>query len=403
MSKENEALLQSIISGTAIAPDPQKKEEAVKPAPVAVKLDSNKEDGLVIPELPDKRKAPKQTPEESAAILRKQRDEYRTKTEELEEKLKAADEGGGLLKEIASLIKKDAITKDELKQIISDYDLTKKEKEGLEARYNESQAKLRNYSIAESPEYVENYIKPLQMAADALKAEVCPIIGDDYVEMPQSGRDAMQAILQSGDITPAKVKLVLNKIKSAYEAEDIDYDMPNVKNVTEHLLSIVKGVADKERAEKEWEFEKDTRQKEKEEIETHKGTILKAKSRDERKVIAQKFLNEFINREDYDYLAEDHGGDAVLGEIANQHNYLSGIIEDPAKAPTYDQLLEAYAKSALYDKMISDRIKDGKIAIASKKKASVENASRQSSGSTESQFASPNAELVAKMIKGDKV
>lgn len=400
MSKnDNVKLLASLIGDdepvdnqASVISTPNQEPEPVKPAAAG---DS---DGLVIPKMVEKVKAPKQTADESAAILRKQRDEARQALKEKEEALEKASAQGNIFDEVKKLINKDDVTPEDLKQIFSDYEFTKKEKAALEGSLKTAQERLREYDINTSEEFQENFVKPIQLAADALTAEVCPISGDEFIPVPASAQGALKSLLESGNITPATVKIALNKIKAAYENEDIDYEMPNVRNVTEHLLAISKGVAAKEQAVADWETERDAKKKENQENLNHKNSILKVKSRQERKTIAQEFLNGFVNRDDFEYLAEDYGFEAVAQEVIGQHSYLTDIIEDPQKAPTYDKLLEAYTKASLFDKMIEQKKQEGLLSLSKQKEAKINNAGKKPSRDSESENQSESAKLLQQYI-----
>jgi len=399
--EENKKILSSLIGDI----EPEVKPAAADPAQAQsqdppVNQGSNNDDGdsLVIPKMVEKVKAPKQTAEESAAILRKQRDEARQKAQELEEKLGNAEKQGTVFEEVKKLINKDDVTPEDLQQIFSDYEFTKKEKTALEENLKKAQDRLREYDINTSPEFQENFVKPIQLAADALTAEVCPIHGDEFIPVPPSAQGALTALLESGNITPATVKIALNKIKAAYENEDIDYEMPNVRNVTDHLLTIAKGVAAKDKAIAEWETERKIKKQEQQENINHKNSIMKVKSRQERKNIAQEFLNGFVNRDEFEYLADDYGFETVAQEVISQHSYLTDVIEDPQKAPTYDKLLEAYTKASLFDKLIEQKKQESIISIAKQKEAKLNNAGKKPSRDSEIDNQSESAKLLQNYI-----
>ena len=133
MSKnENAKLLASLIGDDEpevkqVQPVDGQNQEQQTPKPASVEEGEN----LVIPKMVEKVKAPKQTPEESASILRKQRDEARQALKEKEEALEKASAQGNIFDEVKKLINKDDVTPDDLKQIFNDYEFTKKEKTAL--------------------------------------------------------------------------------------------------------------------------------------------------------------------------------------------------------------------------------------------------------------------------------
>lgn len=339
---------------------------------------------LELPKYTKQIKAPKKTAEESAAELRRQRDEARQALAEKEEQLAKANQAGTIFDEVKKLIKKDEVTPDDLKQIFDDYDFTKREKEALEKNLKETQAKLRDYDINSSPEFIESYVKPIEMAVESLKAEILPIIGNEPMPVPNGAEDELEKLVASGNINPTSVKVALMKIKQAYVDADIDYEMPSVKNVTSYLLDIAKGVAEKNKAYEEWETLKEEKKREQEESQKQRQGITQVKSRQERRKIAQEFLNRFVQNEDFDYLAEMHGAEEVMSAIADQHSFLTDVMDDPSKAPTYDGLLEAFAKAKLFDRMIEEKKGEMKLAIAKKERVKLESVARPAGSSSES-------------------
>jgi hypothetical protein len=377
--EDTEKLLSMMSAVTPPADEPDDNGDDQKPddkSPVAGELE--------LPKYTKQFKAPKKTAEESAAELRRQRDEARQALAEKEEQLAKANQAGTIFDEVKKLIKKDEVTPDDLKQIFDDYDFTKREKEALEKNLKETQAKLRDYDINSSPEFIESYVKPIEMAVESLKAEILPIIGNEPMPVPNGAENELEKLVASGNINPTSVKVALMKIKQAYVDADIDYEMPSVKNVTSYLLDIAKGVADKNKAYEEWETLKEEKKREQEESQKQRQGITQVKSRQERRKIAQEFLNRFVQNEDFDYLAEMHGAEDVMSAIADQHSFLTDVMDDPSKAPTYDGLLEAFAKAKLFDRMIEEKKGEMKLAIAKKERVKLESVARPAGSSSES-------------------
>lgn len=392
--EDNEKLLASLMAGEPVKAD-EPEDKVDDPAPD----DKGTQAGeLELPKYTKQIKAPKKTAEESAAELRRQRDEARKALAEKEEQLAKASQAGTIFDEVKKLIKKDEVTPDDLKQIFDDYDFTKREKEALEKNLKETQAKLRDYDINSSPDFIDNYLKPIELAVESLKAEILPIIGDEAMPVPNGAAEELEKLVESGNITPTSVKVALMKIKQAYVDADIDYEMPSVKNVTGYLLDIAKGVSEKNKAYEEWESVKEQKKREQEEAQQHRQGIVQVKSRQERRKIAQEFLDRFVNNEDFDYLAEMHGADDVMTTIAEQHSFLTDIMDDPSKAPTYDGLLEAFAKAKLFDRMIEEKKGEMKLAIAKKEKVKMEGVARPASQSQDA--SDPTVKMLREMGVG---
>lgn len=87
-----------------------------------------------------------------------------------------------------------------------------------------------------------------------------------------------------------------------------------------------------------------------------------------------------------------------LLEVIGQHSYLTDIIEDPQKAPTYDKLLEAYTKASLFDKMIEQKKQEGVISIAKQKESKINNVGKKPSRDSESENQSESAKLLQQYI-----
>ena len=372
MSKQqNKQLLESLMHGEQEEVKPevittkQVKPEEVKPA-------SADDEPLVIPAYQKSIEKPKRAPEDSIAALPKDRDEARRELAEKTALLEKSSQQGTIFEEVKKLINKDDVTPEDLKTIFDDYEFTKKEKASLEASLKDTQTKLRDYDINNSPEFVENFMNPIFKYADALNAEVMPVINGDAVPVPKSAQGAIEELFKSGNINATAVKIALTRIKNAYEDADIEYEMPRVSTVTECLLKLRDAVAKKEEAYSDWETTKAEKQREKQEDQNHRKGLVQAKSRQERRKMAQEFMESFVNREDFDYLAETHGYEGVMQSISDQHTKLTDMMDDPSKAPSYDTLLEMYAKADLYDKLIGDKKAEMRIIIAKKDVAKIE-------------------------------
>lgn len=371
MSKEqNRKLLATLMNGEPeeVKPDAVVQQQ-VKPE--EVKPDDDGE-GLTIPVYQKAIEKPRKAPEDSIAALRKDRDEARRLLAEKTDLLEKSSKQGTIFDEVKKLINKDDVTPEDLKQIFDDYEFTKKEKAALEGSLKDAQTKLRDYDINNDPEYIANFIQPIHQNASALAAEIQPIINGEAVPVPKSAQNVMDELFSTGNINATAVKIALTKIKDAYEDADIEYEMPRVSVITEYLLKLRDAVSKKDAAFKDWENTKNEKVRDKEEDQKHRQGLVQTRSRQERRKMAQSFMESFVNREDFDYLAEAHGYENVMQAIADQHTKLTDMMDDPTKAPTYDALLEMYAKADLYDKLIEDKKAEMRIVVAKKDKAKIE-------------------------------
>lgn len=382
MSKQNKQLLDELMNGgqeepekVIVAPIEEKKEE-VKPA--------DADEPLVIPTYQKQNEKPRRAPEDSIAALRKSRDEAVQKLAEQTKLLEQSSKQGTIFEEVKKLINKDDVTPEDLKQIFDDFEFTKKEKASLEASLKETQLKLRDYDINNSPEFIENFVNPIRQHAMSLAAEIQPIINGEAVPVPKAAQNVMDDLFTSGQINPTAVKIALTKIKSAYEDADIDYEMPRVSTITEYLIKLQNAVIKKDEAYADWETAKVEKMRDKQEDQNHRQGLIQARSKQERRKMAQDFMNDFVRREDFDYLAEAHGFNGVMQVITDQHTKLTEMMDDPTKAPTYDSLLEMYAKASLYDSLIKDKKNEGLIAVSIQEKARIENIGQRPTSSAKS-------------------
>lgn len=380
MSK-NKELLDKLMSGDSVSiDDDQNKGNQQAPAPESKNSQAADDDGdgIEIPEYVPTVKAKGRAPEDSIAILRKQRDEARQKIEEQEALLREKEEllgkssiDGSVFDEVKKLINKDEVTTEDLKQIFKDYDFTKKEKEALANQLKETQERLKDYDIRQSPEFIENFEKPILTAQQALAAEIVPIVNGQPV-MNQDAAEILRDLVESGEINAQTVKVAITKIRDAYEDAGVDYDMPSVKNVLSCINSVVDLHSKASEAYQNWEETKMQKKLEKQEIDQSKQTIIQAKSRQERKIIAKGYLAKLAQSDDYDYIADMYGHENAMQVAVESHNSLSEMMDDPSKAPTYDILLDLMTKARLFDKMIEEKAQGAKLVDVATKKAKVE-------------------------------
>jgi hypothetical protein len=376
MSK-NKELLDKLMSGEPAQIDdnePQATPQSQEPAPQP----KTNEDGIEIPQYVPQVKAKGRAPEESVRILREQRDEARAKIAEQEallaekeELLKKSNIDGTIFDEVKKLINKEEVGPDDLKQIFKDYDFTKKEKEALAKQLKETKDKLRDYDVRQDPEYIQNYENPILEAQDALAAEIVPIMNGKPVPN-QKAAIVLRDLIQSGEINAQTVKVAITQIRDAYEEAGVDYELPSIKNVLNCINSVIDLHGKADEAYKTWEETKIQKKLEKQEIDQSKQTIIQAKSRQERKVIAQGYLAQLASRDDYDYIAEEYGHENTMQIAVEAHNALSDMMDDPQKAPTYDVMLDLMTKAKLFDKMIQEKAGSASLASAATKKAKIE-------------------------------
>lgn len=362
-------LINAIIDGNPI-------EDEIKQGVVETTKQGEAQDlseDLVIPKY-EKLNKDKVSKEKSARALREARDSARSELEEARKQLDEYKGKASIYDAAKEIIGKDEVTQEDLKQIFSDYDFTKKEKAALEESLKKSQARIREFDITSSEEYQIKFLQPLQEAGNAIAAEIMPIHNGKPIEVPVSARNVFDEIVASGKLDNLEIKAALHKIKDAYEEGDVDFVMPNIMNIKSYLATIINAEKNKQEIFEGWEKSKQEKALEKSDFDATKSQILVQKSRQERKAITQGYMASLMNSDEYDHIAEEHGHDNVMQAIIVQHNALSDAMDDPKKAPTYDKLLEAFAKANLYDQFISEKIKSGKIASIKQAKVNIESA-----------------------------
>ncbi len=396
MSK-NKKLLEAIIAGKQTE-NGEPIEVVDNQEPIEVAPPAKTDDDIEIPKYEPKTKG--RAPEESVAILRKQRDEARQSLAEKEaliaEKdaaLAKANANGTIYDEVKKLIKKDDVTPEDLKTIFDDYDFTKKEKEALATQLKETQSRLRDYDIRQSSEFIDTYEKPIIEARTALAAEIVPIVNGKPITS-QKAATVLSELIDSGEINAQTVKIAISKIRDAYEDEGVDYDMPSVKNVLGAINALISNHEKAAQAYNEWETVKTQKQLEKVEIDQSKASIIQSKSKQDRKVIAKTYLSDLASSDNYEYIAEMHGHENAMQIAVQSHNALSEMMDDPSKAPTYDVLLDLMTKAKLYDLVVADKAGSSKLALIEAKKIRMENLGGKPNGSA--QKTDSNRELLRK-------
>ncbi len=401
-NKKNMDLLKLVTSGVAVADETEENQVddvAVIPVKTAANANSNDaDDEIVIPKAPaQKVVAPQKTAEESHAILRKQRDEARSNIEALTARLEEAEKKGKIYEVAKELIKKDEIDEADLKGMFADYDFTKKEKETLAEKLRETQDKLRHHDITSSPEFNEMYINPLRESHQALAAEFRPIVSGEQISNEKADSVIMK-LLESDDVNPTSIKVALHKVRDFYEEDGIEFTMPPLVTMTA-AIKVVKNYTSKlQNAVSSWEQDKAVRASEQAAMEANKGSVFQAKNRKQRIAMTNEYMSEFTLTDDYNFLSEDIGHDAVMNKIIASHNDLTEIMDSPEKAPDYKELLAWKAKASMYDDLMKARIGQGKLASREATKAKLESVGRKTT-----QAAGDNLSENAKLLKAHGV
>lgn len=362
----------AMIKAGMIKPDETGKTEPPPIVKPAQKQGDDDDDGkLTLPKRDEPIRKPSK--DESAAILKQQRDEARKKAEELQKIVDSTKSQDTIIAKIKAKINKDEIDEADLDTLFANNDFTEREKAALEKNLKEANERLKFYDVTTSKEYQENFVKPIEEASKALSAEIVHISKGKPI-FNEKAAEIMQNLVKAESVTQQDVKIAINQIRDAYEEAGYEYEVPSIGAVFRSVNEIRTLAVNANKAIKDWETEKQAKLAEKQELEQAKSKTIATKTRKERQAIAKDFLNKFIDSDDAELLIEDHGYEETANAVISSHNTLTDMLDDPEKAPSYDAILEAYTKAALYDKLIQTRRDSGKIAKAEVKKAKLDSA-----------------------------
>jgi len=353
----------AMIKAGMIKPDEAAKNEPPPIAKPAQKQDDNDDGKLTLPKRQSDEPTRKPSKDESAAILKQQRDEARKKAEDLQKIVDSAKSQDTIIAKIKAKINKDEIDEADLDTLFANNDFTEREKAALEKNLKDANERLKFYDVTTSQEYQDNFVKPIDEASKALSAEIVHIAKGKPIYNEQAA-SIMQELVKSETVTQQDVKIALNQIRDAYDEAGFEYEMPSIGSVFRSVTEIRTLAVNANKAIEDWEVEKKAKLAEKQELDQAKSKNIATKTRKERHSIAKGFLNSFIESDDAELLIEDHGYEETANAVINSHNTLTDMLDDPEKAPSYDAILEAYTKAALYDKLIQTRRESGKMVRA---------------------------------------
>lgn len=294
------------------------------------------------------KKEGKPSKEDSARILREQRDEARKRLESY------GDVQPEIVQSVASWLKErfpnTVPTQDE---ILGEFELIKtrdEELSSLKEEISKREQVIRELDIRGSAEYKEQFVTPYQEAASYLFTEIAHLDDDGKTRAPNATHQFYESLLKnSGAIKPEDVKRELTKFAKAYKEEtQEDYIPPSVSTVMSALKAVNDRRGKMQEAYNSWETQKNEsamkRQKEQHEMSEQD----RAQAKRLRKAQATKALNTF----DYTTLIESEvfKDSQEFSKIFNEeYKSTEKVFEDPNTAPPYSDLLQRGVKARSFD------------------------------------------------------
>jgi len=324
------------------APNIEEEDKKKKEKEELERKGKEEEEGLKLER--DKRKV-KATPDESLAILRKQRDEEREKNKVFSEVF--GENPPSVIKPVFDLIVQGIegpVTEDAVKEFIENYTGTNKKLQELEDILADNEKKVSEIDIRYSDEFKNDFQKPYEDAAQSLFLEFANVTPDQKVIAPTATKALNDFLLANPDASAIEVKAEMMKFTKDYKTESgEDAVLPSVTSMMNSLRQFSSKAASLKDAYLNWSETKKKREidriaKSQEQSEfTNKALVAK------RKELAGKAYREF-DLDRYDFLSEADA-EALFRE---EFNFGEGIRD--GKVPEYNELITRGVKSRLWDK-----------------------------------------------------
>jgi hypothetical protein len=284
------------------------------------------------------------------AALRKQRDEAREEIETLQARVKELESSGSL--------------PEDLKEKIGDKGLSEIAKENVElkARLDEFEkeqdglkSKLREVSIENDPDFVQNYNQPIVDALDGLDAVVAEVDDEGNIINPDYINKLKYKIFNFKEAgvpvsSAREVKAILKAFANEYqEATGENYDLPDPGDVMKSVRKLVSLASKRDEAKQEWEKERENAKtsslKERQQKEEERQEVL----RKERVKNVQETIQEF----DYSKFSKLGSKKEIKDLIIEASDELEKIITDSSSQPSWKEVIEARVKAKSFDRLLS--------------------------------------------------
>lgn len=322
------------------APKPQEKKDDPKPnedRPSFTK-DSNTPPA----------KGQKPNKDDSIEILRTQRDEYKTKLEEITTKVGDPTLVTSLVDYVATIVD-GPITKDKIETVIGQLKAKDDAIKALTEERDNHASKLRDINIRFSKEFQDQYEKPiLDAQQDMLWSFATADSGKQGESLaPVATRKLFDKFFKEAhQLTPAQVQLALREYSAEFKKETggEDYIMPPINSVMASIRGLTKLRTEAKVAYDTWESKKQEAARELQSKQAIQDEALSRQTRKERINLASKAYREF----DHDSVAFME--EAEVEKLFNEEfDFGENLFKKEGKIPPYNELIQRGVKARLWD------------------------------------------------------
>lgn len=282
------------------------------------------------------------TPEESIAVLRRQRDEEREKNKRLSSVFGESDPDS--VRPIFDLMIERAngpITKEFIQSFLDEYKGSETKLSTLAQQLEEKEKQVSELDIRYSDDFKNNFEKPYGDAMESLYLEFANIEGDKVLA-PIATKEFNEFLTSKPDLDGIAVKAAIVKFAKEFRAETGEEPiLPSVTDLMKSLREFGSKRQNLQDAYLNWKEKKkeleENRLKESEETNTVKAKAMRRKRVELASKAFQGFeFPDFIQEEDVSKLFND------------EFTFTEGVIEG-IDVPEYDKVLQRGVKARLWD------------------------------------------------------
>ncbi len=350
-----------------VTPDLQKKPEEKKVDDKKKDDKKEKEDILDdkddeedLPEFlkssPDSSKEQKQKgkkPEENIAILRKQRDEYKQKSEKFSSLFGESDpEAIEPLVEFINERAEGPITKEFITELVDDIKKKDDEINEWKQKFENHEKKLQHVDITTSEEFQTKFKKPYEDSSQNLLVQFASVTSDKKVIAPIATKKFHSFLMENAEAIDAiTVKQKLKEFKDEFEKESgEEADIPAIKDMMASIRDFADNKQKIRKAYTEWKTVKEEEGK-KSALESQQ--LTEAQKKQARKVRISESTKAF-NSFELDLDIEDINIKELFTEEFKEGE---SFFEGEKEIPAYSELITRGVKARLFDK-IAPRLKE---------------------------------------------
>jgi len=345
----------------------EKKEDEVKFDLSDEEIEEAKKEFTVPTDLEVEKKETEDPPEDAEDLDTKtkpgQLKALRTQRDEARDELKKAHEEIENLKNKAPEIPEDlkeSVGEKTIPEIIQE-NLSLKERLGeFEAEKDGLKSKLREVSIENDPDYISNYVAPIEEALDGFDAVIAEVDIDGNIVNPEYIQKLKSKLFNFKNGAPVsnarEAKAVLVAFADEYRnVTGEDYDMPSPSDVMKGIRTLSSLSNKRIEAKAEWEREREDAQ----------ASSLKNQQRkqEERQEILRKEriknTEEAIDQFDYKKYSELGSPKEIKDMVLSASGDLEKMITDPSSQPSWKEMIELRFRANNFDKLLELYLEGG--------------------------------------------